>query len=422
MKNHKLVYLFILVCSFSLFGNESKIFWISPYGDQCIKERCECTENTPCALNNHLLRKLVAGNTVYLQGGNYDSFVIDSLNGSKDLPISFVGPENGLRAQIINSNEVLRDLIEIKNSSYISISNLKITGAKRAGIRVNNSHHVVVENNYISESGVWGIFTNHSNNFTAKSNKIIGPAQQHGIYQSNSGDNVKILDNYITNFDGCAVHFNADIAMGGANGVIGDGIISNVEISRNFFSNNGIKGGSAINLDGVDGGLINNNILLNNKSAGISLFKHDGAFGTKNIIIERNLIIMSVESRAAIIFNKSEGGNFITDNAIITQHESKGIYEVSDRAWSSDLTEKPVNMLFSSENNFYSFRKNFSNFVTFSKWKKKGMDLNSSTFNLDYFLIPIGNEMEITLPNNLKEIIKTKNIAEKNKYIEIFLQ
>lgn len=418
MKIHKLILLVFLVCSFSPFAADLDRFWVSPYGEQCLKERCECKEDIPCTLNRQLLSKLKAGDIVYLKGGNYDSFVIERLHGSQDLPISFIGPKTGLRAQIITDNEVVRDLIEIKKSSYITISNLKITGAKRAGVRVNNSHYIVVENNYISGSGVWGVFTNHSNDFIARSNKIVGPAQQHGIYHSNSGDNVKILDNYITNFDGCAVHFNADLSMGGADGVYGDGVISNVEISRNFFANNGVKGGSAINLDGVDGGVINNNILLNNLSAGISLFKHDGAYGTKNMVIERNLIIMSPESRAAIIFNKSEGGNQIKQNAIIAQHASRGIYEISDQAEHSNDAAKSMTMILSTDDNLYSYRRNFSNFSTLSKWKKKGMDLNSVILDLDYFLIPLDSKSKIALPKNLMDAIKANGIAHENIYIE----
>ncbi|MDP5131105.1 MAG: right-handed parallel beta-helix repeat-containing protein, partial [Paraglaciecola sp.] len=223
----------------SIANADSRNFWVSPLGNQCNKTQCLCTELYPCTLDNQLINKLVPGDSVKLKSGTYPSFTIDNLNGNLEKPIRFIGPSQGLPAHFSGKIDSTRDVIEIKQSSYITLENLKVSGALRAGIRVNNSHFVTINNNELVENGVWGIFTNHANNFTAAFNKIVGPAKEHGIYQSNSGDNVIITGNYIVNFNGCAVHFNGDLSMGGAPEVAGDGIISNIIVSNNFLAGNG---------------------------------------------------------------------------------------------------------------------------------------------------------------------------------------
>jgi parallel beta-helix repeat protein len=261
--------------------------WMAPEGAVCYQAPCVCDRRAPCAINRFVFSQLQPGDTMNLQPGQYPGFVFADVHGTAEQKIIIRGeavsqvPAVYVRGDLANR----QDAIEIARSSHVMIENMAVSNARRAGIRLNNSHHIGINNTLLRENGVWGIFTNHANHFTAQGNTIIGPAEQHGIYQSNSGDHVRITGNYIIDFDGCGLHFNGDLSMGGAQSVEGDGIISDVVISNNFIAGNGLRGGSAINLDGAKNVLIENNILLGNKASGIAVFKHDGANGSRNVRI-----------------------------------------------------------------------------------------------------------------------------------------
>ncbi|MDP5030752.1 right-handed parallel beta-helix repeat-containing protein [Paraglaciecola sp.] len=404
----------------------AKTYWIKVDGQSCNKEACVCSILHPCSLDNALQARLKPGDTVNLQGGTYSGFTISNLHGEEKNKITFNGDVYAGAAHISGKGNNTRDTIEIKKSSYIDLKNLKITDALRAGVRINNSHHITLKNNQLENNGVWGIFTNHANYFEAIENKIIGPAQQHGIYQSNSGDNVKIISNYIINFDGCAVHANGDLSMGGADNVVADGIISNIEIRDNFFAGNGKSGGSAINLDGVDGAEITNNIIIDNKGAGIAVFKQDGAIGSKRISIQRNMIIMPPDSRAAVIFNKSEGNNLLKDNVIIAQHTHRGVYEVQPLKLSSFRKKLLEELPFTSEKNFYSYRKNFAIFNSIQKveledFKKLKQVRKPKKFTHQYMLLSSSNDYKFTIPADLEDILIKQNIVKRHPYRDLIM-
>lgn len=398
-------------------------YWVSPAGQSCQTNQCDCTETKPCELNPSLLNQLQPGDQVQLHAGLYSGFVINALHGTAEKNITFSGPETGLPAHI-KGEPGQRDAIELRRSSHLVLQHIKVTDAPRSGIRLNNSHHITVRNTTLEQNGVWGIFTNHSNHFYAHHNTIIGPATEHGIYQSNSGDHVSIIGNYIINFDRCAVHFNGDLSMGGGPGVEGDGIISDIEIRDNFFAGNGRDGGSAINLDGVDGGIISNNILFDNTASGIAVYKYDGAYGSKNIHIERNLIIMPPESRFALNFNHSEGNNVVQHNLIIAQHASRGIYDARPVELSFNRSEPITGLPFEAQNNGYSYQGLFALFnnrrrVSFQQWQDQQQETGSTLLSLEHMLMSASPDYRFALPANLTQFMQQHQIAVEHPYLHL---
>jgi len=398
-------------------------YWLQPPADSnkyCTKKSCDCVKSDSCTLNNYLIQQLQPGDSVYFKNGNYPAFEITNTHGTAALPITLNGSIAIGKAEVSLNPKNKLDLIEIKKSSHIKLTGFNVHNAPRAGIRVNNSHHITLENNKLTHNGVWGIFTNHANNFKATSNTIIGPAKQHGIYHSNSGDNVILNANFIQNFNGCGIHMNGDKSMGGAKGVKGDGIISNVEISNNYLSGNGLVGGSAINLDGVTQANIINNIILKNKAAGLSIFKDDGGIGSSKINVSDNLIIMAKGSRWAVNIKNSEGDNSFTNNIIVSQNSFRGIYDVLpvDLDVKSTLNVVP----FTANNNVYGYGRNLialndKHYLPIDEWQKSYQnDQNSSKLFYKYVL---SNNGKLSQP--LRKIVEDKQTAKSNPYLFLIL-
>jgi len=412
----KISLFFSIVMSFSGQLN-AKEYWLAPpsqSNDLCTQKNCDCNKNNSCALNSTLLKQLKPGDLVVFEKGNYPAFTINHVHGTAKNPIIFNGSFGVGKAEISLNPKKHRDLIEINKSSHIKITGFNVHHAPRAGIRVNNSHNITIEKNKLTNNGVWGVFTNHANFFSAKNNIIVGPAEQHGIYHSNSGDNVQIISNFITNFNGCGIHINGDLSMGGANKVKGDGIISNVLITQNYITKNGLKGGSAINLDGVVDAEINNNIIVNNKAAGISIFKGDGAVGSSNIIVSDNLMIMAKGSKWAVNIKNSGGKNLFTNNIMISQDSFRGIYDVLP----VDLKLSTITMPFTAINNLYGYERNFitlndEHYLPLDEWQKDYKnDNNSSKIHYKYI---ISNNGKLSQP--LVALVKERKIAELNSYL-----
>jgi parallel beta-helix repeat protein len=397
----------------------AKEYWVLPPSqpsELCTTDRCLCNKNNACVLSNSLLKNLQAGDSVYFEKGIYPAFIINDLHGTIEKPITFNGSFSIDKANISLNPKKINDFIEIKKSSHITLTGFNIQNAPRAGIRVNNSHYIKVENNKLTNNGVWGIFTNHANHFIASNNTILGPAQQHGIYHSNSGDHVQITSNFIQNFNGCGIHMNGDLSMGGAYQVKGDGIISDVKISNNYLSGNGSSGGSAINLDGIENGDINNNIIVNNKAAGLSIFQGDGAAGSSKINVTDNLIIMAKRSRWAVNIKNAGGENSFTNNIIISQDSFKGIYDVLpiDLNTKNKLKALP----FTANNNVYGYGRNLivlndKRYLPLDKWQQDYRnDQDSSKIFYKYVISEAGK-----LSEPMIDLLNEKNIAKNNSYL-----
>ena len=137
-------------------------------------------------------------------------------------------------------------------------------------MRIDNAHHVTVRNCTFADNGTWGLFTDFSDYTTVENSEAYGSVDEHGIYISNSSDSPTIRGNRLHDNNGCGLHMNGDISMGG------DGIISYAVVENNIVYENGLGGGSGINMDGVTDSVVRNNLLYNNHASGISLYQIDG--------------------------------------------------------------------------------------------------------------------------------------------------
>jgi len=104
---------------------------------------------------------------------------------------------------------------------------------------------------------------------------------------------------YATAFLGNRVHHNsgADLHMNGDAIMGGDKIVSHGLVANNVFYENGNRGGSAINMDGVTEIIVRNKLLYDNHDSGISLYQIDEASEPHSNQVLNNTIIMASNPR-----------------------------------------------------------------------------------------------------------------------------
>jgi hypothetical protein len=258
------------------------------------------------------------GDTVIVHPGTYVGFKV-STHATAAAPITFKADG----AVMLNGATTTdRDVIHVEDASYITIDGFSVTGAGRAGISAITCDHVSVRNNRVDASTRWGVFSAFCDDLLVEHNRISNSANEHGVYASNSADRPIIRYNEIWGNGMCGVHMNGDINFGG------DGLISGAIVEGNLIHDNGLKGGSGINGDGVASATIRNNVLDNNHASGISLYQIDGGSPSNNNTIVNNTIRMASGSRSGINIQDGATGNQIRNNIVIDETAGKGAIDV----------------------------------------------------------------------------------------------
>ena len=319
------------------------------------------TPQTAFETLQHAADLVSAGDSVLVLDGNYVGFDIRK-DGTQNHPIVFKAIDSNV---VINErNSVTPDGINIEYTSWIIIDGFEIKDQPRAGIRAAVSDFITIKNNYCHNNQRWGIFTGFTDDITIENNSCSYSEDEHGIYVSNSSDRPIIRNNHSFNNNGCGIHMNGDVSMGG------DGIISNAIVEGNIIHDNGYGGGSAINMDGVQNSEIFNNLIYNNHATGIAMYQIDGGDASKNNKVYNNTIIQPSDGRWCIISVDGSTGNTIYNNILINHHSFRGSIAIdvaSSTGFVSDYNIL-VNRLSDDDGN--------SN-MTLSQWQSVGYDLHS---------------------------------------------
>ena len=241
----------------------------------------------------------------------------------------------------------------------------------------------------VHDSAVTGIFTAFTYHPLIQNNES-GYNGEHGIYQSNSGDFPTIVGNYLHHNFAAGIHMNGDIRF-----KPGDGIISFGIIEDNIILENGLGGGSGINMDGVSDSIVQNNLLYDNHASGISLYAIDGAEGSSRNKVYNNTIVMAPSSRWCINIPKSgkgrpnPTGNKIKNNILYTPSTTKGsvlIYSSTASGFESDYNVV-VNRFSASGG---------KRIITLAQWKALGYDLHSIiSMPNDLFVNPTNDDYHL---------------------------
>lgn len=302
-----------------------------------------------------------AGDSVLVLEGSYVGFDIRT-NGTQNSPIVFKAIENNV--VIDERNLVTPDGINIENADWIVVDGFEVTDQPRAGIRIVLSDFVVIRNNNCYNNFRWGIFTGFTDDITIEDNTCSYSEDEHGIYVSNSSHRPIIRNNHSFNNNGCGIHMNGDILMGG------DGIISYAVVEGNILHDNGYGGGSAINMDGVQNSEIFNNLIYNNHATGIAMYLIDGGDASKNNKVYNNTIIQPSDGRWNILVTDGSLGNTIYNNILISHHSFRGSISIDAASTTGFISDYNllVNRLSNDDGN--------SN-LTLTQWQSLGYDNHS---------------------------------------------
>jgi hypothetical protein len=264
------------------------------------------------------------GSTVLIQPGTYREAVEITIEATSTNPVIFKGDGAGV---VIDADSVDRDAVYIEGSAYVTWENIRIQDAPRAGMRISVSHHITVRNNVFANNQRWGLFTDFSDDLLIEGNESFGATIEHGIYHSNSGDRPVIRGNVIHDNHANGIHMNGDVSMGG------DGVITSAVVEGNYIYNNGVGGGSGINMDGVQSSMIRNNVIFNTHASGISMYQIDGGICSRNNKVYHNTIVVAADGRWAInIPNDGCTGNKLISNILFSNHGYRGAINVVDGA------------------------------------------------------------------------------------------
>jgi hypothetical protein len=305
---------------------------------------------------------VAAGDTVWINPGVYAGGVTVTTSGTSTDPITFRANGAGV---VIEGSGGERDAFFIDQADYIIVDGLTIQHAQRAGVRISLSDHVTVRNCTLADNGTWGLFTDFSDYTTVEDCGSYGAVLEHGIYISNSSDYPTIRRNRLHHNRNCGLHMNGDISMGG------DGVISFGLVEGNTIYENGLGGGSGINMDGVTHTLVRNNLLYSNHASGVSLYQIDGGSGAHHNQVYNNTILMAADGRWAInIPNASGTDNSLANNILYNAHPWRGSISLASPSLSGFSSDYNVVMeRFSADDG--------DTRLDLAEWQALGYDLHS---------------------------------------------
>ncbi|QDU91116.1 hypothetical protein Pla175_45340 [Pirellulimonas nuda] len=268
------------------------------------------------------------GDRVTVRQGEYVGFHLNH-GGAAGMPIEFVA-EAG--AVISTRNPTTPDGINLEGASHVVIDGFEVVGMPRAGVRTvgpfsggaqSFAQHVAIRNVTSTDNGKWGILTGFVDDLLIENNRTSGSIDEHGIYVGNSGDRPVIRNNRVWGNRANGIHVNSDVNSGL------DGVIEGAIISGNIIYDNGLGGGSGINMDGVINSRVENNLLYNNHASGVSLYQIDGALPSTGNVVANNTILQASDARWALNLQDGATNTTVANNILLSEHPFRGAIDAS---------------------------------------------------------------------------------------------
>lgn len=258
------------------------------------------------------------GDTVIVADGSYKGFDAVGL-GSANTVTTIIAPgRNAVVTKTTDRGINNPNNIVVWQCTNVVFDGLRSFQAGNAGVRIVECSHITVRNGVFGNNQTWGIVTSHSDDLLLENNDCYGSIDQHGIYVANSGDRPIVRGNRLHDNAGSGLRSNGDMYQGG------DGIITGAVYENNIIYNNGELGGAAMNLDGLQDGIVRNNLLYDNHATGIALFKGGGSAGPKNMKVLNNTVIMASDARYNLRITDAIGTITVRNNLFYNANTIKG--------------------------------------------------------------------------------------------------
>ncbi len=258
---------------------------------------------------------LQPGDTLLIQAGTYTA----------GINIDQAGVTIRGQGEVIldGANAAAQTGIHIGPTTGITVDNVKVRNCRVFGIMVGDSSGVTISNCEASACGTTGILSGHASDLTIQGCSTFNNKGEHGIYCSESGDRLRILNNLVYGNAGSGLQVNATQDSPVASDPNQDGISTDCLIAGNVIHDNCALGGLAMNLAGVVHSTIVNNLIYSEPGGGIALWD-DGMgaqFGSKNNQILHNTIVVNASrGLVGVQFASGSTGNQLIDNIIVVQN------------------------------------------------------------------------------------------------------
>lgn len=270
---------------------------------------------------------ILAGDVIYVRSGTYDGAVISKAGLAAAPKTLRAEPGAAVLLNRLGPLNRRNSVLEVEDfnsapSNWV-IQGLEITGGPRSGIDIREATNVIVRWNRVHHNGRTGIFSAFTEHLLIEYNESYENGE-HGIYVSNSAQHPVVRGNVLHHNFSAGVHMNGDLSAGGS------GTIYAPIVEGNYIYSNGVGGAAGINCDGIEDGILRNNLLWDTRAGGITLYAIDGAVGSRNNLVVNNTIIMAATGRWVILLPASPDGvphpvgNRIFNNVLYTPHTFRG--------------------------------------------------------------------------------------------------
>ena len=195
------------------------------------------------------------------------------------------------------------DYVVIKGFNVVGTGGIATYGIKATGDNdqaINNIVHDI-------SNATAGIHFNGGNNGLIQGNDVynIGgtDTRGHAIYVANN-DGTRVIGNYMHDCETIGIHINGD-----------PNLVSHLLIDSNIIANNG---DNAINADGLQNSVIQNNLIYGYSRTGIVLYQSDASGPGKNNVIVNNTIVSTLSGTgAAFRANNGSTPNIVYNNILL---------------------------------------------------------------------------------------------------------
>ncbi len=324
--------------------------WVSNEGSDVTGDG---SADKPWKSLQHAADQAGPGDYVIVKPGNYWGFQVSN-DGKADARITF----HAMPGVVIDAPNPENNLdgINLEGADYVTVEGFSVSDMPRAGLRSVLNTGAIIRDNVSDHNGYWGILTGWSYDLLVENNHVSRSQVEHGIYISNSSDDAIIRNNVVWGNNDSGIQFNADRYLEG------DGIHSRNVVEGNVIYGNGAGGGAAINLDGFQDGVVQNNLLYDNHSTGIVLYVGFAADGSKNNIVTNNTVVMAADARWALLMTEGSDGNVVTNNILLNKNPNRGSMTVEHNSLPAHSDNNIVQNLFQMDgaNGSFAAWQNFS--------------------------------------------------------------